>query len=179
MVAPSKRIPVTDRLPPYPILDSSKLREVVSDFEEITNPEHHCVELERRLHKLNYPELTSNSFDWNGFPRNFRAAVLDNFTTHTTTVESAQTSADASTTKLLIKLYDSHMVESVIMRHETGRITLCVSSQVGCQMGCTFCATGTMGIIGDLSTGEVRLERSDNQINTPPTHTTHGAGAKR
>ncbi|KUF89713.1 putative RING finger protein P32A8.03c [Phytophthora nicotianae] len=40
------------------------------------------------------------------------------------------------------------------MRH-TGRNTLCVSSQVGCQMGCTFCATGTLGIIADLCSGEI------------------------
>ena len=77
------------------------------------------------------------------------------FATHTTSVKSELTSSDGSTTKLLIALHDGHMVESVIMRHESGRNTLCVSSQVGCAMGCTFCATGTMGIIGSLSTGEI------------------------
>jgi adenine C2-methylase RlmN of 23S rRNA A2503 and tRNA A37 len=59
-------------------------------------------------------------------------------------------------------------VEAVIMRHDAGagkyaggprhggpRATLCVSSQVGCQMGCTFCATGTMGLKGNLSAGEI------------------------
>ena len=35
------------------------------------------------------------------------------------------------------------------------RATLCVSSQVGCQMGCTFCSTGTMGLTGNLTTGEI------------------------
>jgi adenine C2-methylase RlmN of 23S rRNA A2503 and tRNA A37 len=35
------------------------------------------------------------------------------------------------------------------------RATLCVSSEVGCQMGCTFCATGTMGLQGDLTAGEI------------------------
>ncbi len=35
------------------------------------------------------------------------------------------------------------------------RATLCVSSQVGCQMGCTFCATGTMGLTADLTAGEI------------------------
>ncbi len=35
------------------------------------------------------------------------------------------------------------------------RSTLCVSSQVGCQMGCTFCSTGTMGLKGDLTAGEI------------------------
>ena len=35
------------------------------------------------------------------------------------------------------------------------RSTLCISSQVGCQMGCTFCATGTMGLVGQLAAGEI------------------------
>ena len=35
------------------------------------------------------------------------------------------------------------------------RATLCISSQVGCQMGCTFCATGTMGLVGQLAAGEI------------------------
>ena len=41
------------------------------------------------------------------------------------------------------------------MRHAKGRTTLCVSSQVGCKMGCTFCATGTLGELGNLSAGEI------------------------
>jgi len=45
-------------------------------------------------------------------------------------------------------------VETVVMRHE-GRTTVCVSSQVGCQMGCAFCATGTMPIVGDLDAAEI------------------------
>lgn len=45
-------------------------------------------------------------------------------------------------------------VESVIIKHQ-GRNTLCVSSQVGCQMACTFCATGTMGLTGNLMGGEI------------------------
>ena len=40
------------------------------------------------------------------------------------------------------------------MKHEN-RVTICLSSQVGCAMGCTFCATGTMGIRGNLSSGEI------------------------
>lgn len=57
---------------------------------------------------------------------------------------------------MLIELHDGEEVEAVIMRHEK-RATLCVSSQVGCKMGCTFCATGTMGLRGNLSSGEVNI----------------------
>ena len=80
------------------------------------------------------------------------------FVTVTSTVDQAQTSADGTTTKLAVRLHDGHLVESVLMRYVTkdgGRASLCVSSQVGCAMGCSFCATGTMGIRGNLTTGEI------------------------
>eukprot|EP00566_Odontella_aurita_P036032 CAMPEP_0113552870 /NCGR_PEP_ID=MMETSP0015_2-20120614/15303_1 /TAXON_ID=2838 /ORGANISM="Odontella" /LENGTH=571 /DNA_ID=CAMNT_0000453887 /DNA_START=34 /DNA_END=1746 /DNA_ORIENTATION=- /assembly_acc=CAM_ASM_000160 len=80
------------------------------------------------------------------------------FVTVTSSVKEARTSADGSTTKLAVELQDGHVVEAVIMRHVSpagSRATLCVSSQVGCAMGCTFCATGTMGIRGNLSSGEI------------------------
>ena len=77
------------------------------------------------------------------------------FVTMTSKIASQRTSKDGTTTKLAIELQDGHVVESVIMRHSNSRATLCVSSQVGCAMGCTFCATGTMGIRGNLCSGEI------------------------
>jgi sorting nexin-8 len=68
------------------------------------------------------------------------------------------TSADSTTTKLAVQLHDGQLVESVLMRYVThggSRASLCVSSQCGCAMGCTFCATGTMGLSGNLTTGEI------------------------
>ena len=80
------------------------------------------------------------------------------FVTLTTTLQSRPTSSDKSTTKLAIELQDGHVIESVLMRHfskDGARATVCVSSQVGCAMACTFCATGTMGIRGNLCEGEI------------------------
>ena len=78
---------------------------------------------------------------------------------HTTSrVKERLTSKDRSTTKLIIELYDGFVIESVLMRYKqkgSGRASLCVSSQCGCAMGCTFCATGTMGLSGNLTTGEI------------------------
>lgn len=81
----------------------------------------------------------------------------------TTKIAQANTSRDGRTTKMLVELQDKQRVEAVIMRftnttadgEEKNRVTLCISSQVGCQMGCTFCATGTMGLTGNLSAGEI------------------------
>jgi 23S rRNA (adenine2503-C2)-methyltransferase len=60
-------------------------------------------------------------------------------------------------TKVVLRLRDGERIEAVHMPREVRnpRVTLCVSSQVGCAMGCTFCATGAMGIRRNLSAGEI------------------------
>lgn len=58
------------------------------------------------------------------------------------------------TQKTLWRLFDGAEVESVLMRYPK-RVTLCVSSQVGCGMGCPFCATGQLGLSRNLSAGEI------------------------
>ncbi|MFH0809796.1 MAG: 23S rRNA (adenine(2503)-C(2))-methyltransferase RlmN [Pseudomonadota bacterium] len=57
--------------------------------------------------------------------------------------------------KLLLGLADGRQVESVLMPMERGHFTLCLSSQVGCAMGCRFCLTGTLGLTRNLSAGEI------------------------
>ena len=80
--------------------------------------------------------------------------VQKRFVHFTTKVVDRQDSAKGDTTKLLIQLQDGHLIETVIMQHHHYR-TVCLSSQIGCKMGCKFCATGTMGIIGNLTAGEI------------------------
>lgn len=69
------------------------------------------------------------------------------------TIEKAVESDDG-TTKFQLKLSDDHSVEAVYLPRKDG-YTLCISSQVGCALGCRFCATGSMGIIRNLSRGEI------------------------
>jgi 23S rRNA (adenine2503-C2)-methyltransferase len=69
-----------------------------------------------------------------------------------TALETA--SSDGFTHKYLLALNDAEKIETVLMRF-TGRVTACVSSQVGCAMGCVFCATGQMGYTRHLSPGEI------------------------
>ena len=87
-------------------------------------------------------------------PKKVYHEVINKFVKLTTKIVLAQDSARGDTTKLLIELQDGHRIETVIMKHRQ-RTTVCVSSQIGCQMGCRFCATGTLGIIGDLTSGEI------------------------
>ena len=63
-------------------------------------------------------------------------------------------SSDGFTRKYLLRLADGEKIETVLMRF-TGRVTACISSQVGCAMGCVFCATGQMGYTRHLTPGEI------------------------
>jgi 23S rRNA (adenine2503-C2)-methyltransferase len=63
-------------------------------------------------------------------------------------------SRDGFTRKYLLALAGGERIETVLMRF-TGRVTACISSQVGCAMGCVFCATGQMGYTRDLTPGEI------------------------
>lgn len=63
-------------------------------------------------------------------------------------------SGDGYTRKLLLRLADGHEIETVIMGYDN-RFTACVSTQVGCAMGCVFCATGQMGFVRQLRPGEI------------------------
>ena len=64
-------------------------------------------------------------------------------------------SAEDGATKLLFKTADGHQVETVILRIQSGRTSLCVSTQVGCPVACQFCATGQQGFSRNLSAEEI------------------------
>ena len=65
--------------------------------------------------------------------------------------------SEDGSTKLALGLSDGHRIEAVHMPRPEGdpRVTFCISSQVGCALGCTFCATGAMGIVRNLTAGEI------------------------
>ena len=66
----------------------------------------------------------------------------------------SQRSRDGRTEKVLFRLPDGQFIETVLMGYEKRR-TLCISTQAGCAMGCVFCATGQMGFMRHLTTGEI------------------------
>jgi 23S rRNA (adenine2503-C2)-methyltransferase len=62
------------------------------------------------------------------------------------------------TQKALLTLGDDAKIETVLLKHEDGRNTVCVSSQVGCPLGCLFCATGKMGFVRNLEIWEILIQ---------------------
>ncbi len=100
-----------------------------------------------------------------------------------TTLETA--SSDGFTRKYLLSLPDAATIETVLMKF-TGRVTACVSSQVGCAMGCVFCATGQMGYTRHLTPGEIvaqavhvaRVLRREAPAGAMMRQTRHGLGTR-
>jgi 23S rRNA (adenine2503-C2)-methyltransferase len=86
-------------------------------------------------------------------PRDFRAALAARATVELPEVERRTPSQDGSH-KLVLRYPDGARVQAVLMP-DGDRLTLCVSTQVGCGFGCAFCFTGTMGLERNLSAGEI------------------------
>ena len=86
-------------------------------------------------------------------PKDFRTVLADRAAIRLPDVERVTPSQDGSR-KLVFRLADGARVSAVVMPDDD-RITLCLSTQVGCGFGCTFCLTGTMGLERNLTAGEI------------------------
>jgi 23S rRNA (adenine2503-C2)-methyltransferase len=96
----------------------------------------------------------ADSFDeMTDLPKELRADLGRHFVPFATTV-THHSAADDNTHKLLLQLADGQSVECVLIQ-EADRHTACISTQVGCGMGCVFCASGLNGVARNLTTGEI------------------------
>jgi 23S rRNA (adenine2503-C2)-methyltransferase len=87
-------------------------------------------------------------------PRALRESLAAAVPYSTLTVETERESSDG-TVKTLFRTADGHPVEAVLMRYRDGRKSLCLSSQSGCPLTCTFCATGQMAFGRNLTASEI------------------------
>lgn len=85
----------------------------------------------------------------NGLPQKFHILEVK---------EAARKESLDGTVKFLFKLHDGKCIESVFLIDKNNHVTFCISSQVGCRMGCVFCKTGTMGLLRNLSATEILSE---------------------
>lgn len=94
------------------------------------------------------------SFDeMSNLPQSIRQLLNESYSLCPLDILTVQQSKDG-TVKFLFGLADQHAIETVIMRHQYG-ISLCVTTQVGCRIGCTFCASTLGGLKRNLSSGEI------------------------
>lgn len=90
-------------------------------------------------------------------PKGLRDQLDEEFQVLPLKMEKDLTSVDG-TNKVLFSTHDNQYVESVLMRHKSDRLTLCISSQVGCPVKCVFCSTGTMGYSRNLEYHEIAAQ---------------------
>jgi len=106
-------------------------------------------------------------------PKALRGELVAAFRVFSTRVERHLAAADG-THKLVLRLADDRMIECVLIQDE-GRATACISTQVGCGMGCVFCASGLNGVVRNLTEGEIveQLVRLRNLVSNDERGTTN------
>ena len=130
-----------------------------------------------------YQHFYNSPGQFTNLPASLRAKLAENLHFEALTPISQLASRDGNTLKTLFRLHDGQTIEAVLMRyasrnsHPAPRTTLCISTQVGCAMGCVFCATGQMGFKRHLSSGEIvaQVMHYARQLHDPST----GSGGEK
>ncbi len=143
-------------------IKSMFLSEIEDDFKNFSIPKYKAKQIFKWLAKgfSSFDEMTDISLDLRDFLKTrYRIASL--------AIEKKLVSAYDGTIKYLFRLDDGEYIESVLMKYHYG-YSVCVSTQVGCKMGCKFCATGDSGFSRNLSASEilsqVQMANFDNNI---------------
>ncbi|HEX2033793.1 MAG TPA: 23S rRNA (adenine(2503)-C(2))-methyltransferase RlmN [Chloroflexota bacterium] len=147
--------PDSGRLPPITDLSLDELRRVVV---ELGQPPYRAEQVAAWVYRSTATEFEQLT----NLPKAFRQALAERFRFTALEPRAELVSADGETRKIVQSLPDGELIESVLMRYPqrwdgTGaeRATVCVSTQVGCPVKCSFCATGLMGFARNLSSGEI------------------------
>ena len=121
---------------------------------------------EAYMKEKSYPKFrASQVFSWyskgvldmtkmSNVPQEIKNAIREDFITDSMSIEKHLVSEIDGTQKFVFRLYDGHCVETVLMRYKTG-LSICISSQAGCKMGCRFCASAHAGFGRSLTRGEM------------------------
>ena len=128
-------------------LQYDALQELVKDLGQ---PKYRAGQIFSWLHEKgvrSFEEMTN-------LPESLRKELSEKCDIVNITKKKVLTSSIDGTKKYLFELQDGHLIESVMMRYKHGN-SVCVSSQVGCAMGCAFCATGRQRLRRNLAAGEM------------------------
>jgi len=132
----------------FSIHDELKLQELLKEYKI---PKFRYGQIENAIYK----NFISDFDEIQTIPKDLREILKRECFYSSLTIDHEATSANGQTTKILFKTQDGLLIESVIMRHLSGRNTLCISCQAGCPMACTFCATGKLWLQKNLELHEI------------------------
>lgn len=142
---------------------SMSFQELSDAVKELGEPAFRAKQIYKWLHTscvTSFDEMTNLS-------KPLRQKLDDNFVIFTVSIEKKLISEYDDTQKYLFRLSDGEFIESVLMKYKYG-YTLCVSTQVGCRMGCKFCASTLDGVVRNLRASEILSQiyvaQRDNNI---------------
>lgn len=108
----------------------------------------------KQIYHWLYVRYVMDFLKMDNLPKDLKEFLQNNFTTQNAKIYTQQQSNDGSI-KYLFKTYDNLSYEAVFLRMKEDKFTLCLSSQVGCKVGCSFCLTAKGGFVRNLDAGEI------------------------
>lgn len=131
-------------------IKSLSLSELKEEMQKIGEKSFKAGQIYSWLHKKGVESFD----DMSDISKVLRENLKKNYDIYTCSIEKKLVSVYDNTVKYLFRLHDGELIESVVMKYKYG-YTICVSSQVGCKMGCRFCASGIAGFIRNLTVSEI------------------------
>ncbi len=146
---------------------SMTLEEITYDFDELKLPKFRAKQVYSWVQEKcveSFDEMTNLSKD-------MREKLAESYSFYNCKINTKLVSKIDDTVKYLFELYDGEYVESVVMKYKYG-YSICISTQVGCKMGCTFCASAIGGFVRNLEAGEMLSEifAAQNDLNIKINH---------
>ncbi len=146
---------------------SMTLEELSNDFDELKLPKFRAKQVYSWVQEKcveSFDEMTNLSKD-------LREKLAECYSFYNCKINTKLVSKIDDTVKYLFELHDGEYVESVVMKYKYG-YSICISTQVGCKMGCTFCASAIGGFVRNLEAGEMLSEifTAQNDLNVKINH---------
>lgn len=131
------------------------MKKILQDlsFEELENLIENLGEKKFRAQQINTALMQGKKISAVNVPATLREKLLEEYEDEPVKIIKTLTSSDG-TEKFLFSLADGNVIEGVLMKHDYG-YSQCVSTQVGCRMGCRFCASTLGGLVRNLTAGEI------------------------
>lgn len=138
-------------------IKSMSLQELKNDFEVLSEPSYRASQVYSWLSKnvVSFDDMTN-------LPKQTREMLKSRYYITKLKIKDRKTSVDG-TVKYLFELPDGELVESVLMSYKHG-YSVCLSTQVGCKMGCVFCSTGKCGFTRNLAPSEIMAQIESIQL---------------
>lgn len=131
-------------------LKSYNYEELIAEIKEMGEKAFRAKQIYEWLHQ----KLVTSFDEMSNLSKDLREKLKEHYVLPSVEMVDSRTSKDGETTKYLFRLRDNRVIESVLMKYHHGN-SVCISSQVGCRMGCRFCASTLGGLERNLTASEM------------------------